>query len=101
MPATTEKSFESVIESHLLANGHVTVEKAGFDSERAVFPEVVLDSIQEAQPKEWAKLEALHGDRTGEQVLTDLCKSVLDNSRYCSRVRRLNVILPPFEGAWP
>jgi len=74
MPETTEKSFESVIESHLLDNGYVRVDKAGFDAERAVFPEVVVGFIRETQPKEWAKLEALHGDSTGEQVLTDLCK---------------------------
>src|SRR4029077_1518710 len=26
------------------------------------------------QPKEWSKLETLHGEKTGDQVLTDLCK---------------------------
>ncbi len=25
-------------------------------------------------PKEWAKLEALHGERTGDQIIGDLCK---------------------------
>ena len=35
---------------------------------------MVLAFIRETQPKEWAKLEALHGDKTGEQVLGDLCK---------------------------
>ena len=46
----------------------------GFDRERAIFPETVLAFIRETQPKEWAKLEVLHGDKTGEQVLGDLCK---------------------------
>ena len=40
----------------------------------AIFPETVLAFIRETQPKEWAKLEVLHGDKTGEQVLGDLCK---------------------------
>ena len=31
-------------------------------------------SSANTQPAEWAKLEALHGDKTGEQILTDLCK---------------------------
>lgn len=39
----------------------------GFDRERAIFPETVLPFVRETQPKEWTKLEALHGDRTGEQ----------------------------------
>jgi len=70
----SEAAFETVIEAHLLANGYTAVAPAGFDRERAIFPEVVLGFIQETQPKEWAKLEALHGERTGEQILGDLCK---------------------------
>ena len=74
MNRTNEAAFETVIESHLLAHGYVSVPAGGFDRERAIFPETVLRFIRETQPKEWAKLEALHGARTGEQVLTDLCK---------------------------
>ena len=74
MKRTGEQAFEAVIEAHLLANGYVSATGDGFDRERAVFPETVLAFIRETQPKEWAKLEALHSDRTGEQVLGDLCK---------------------------
>src|SRR3990172_8195298 len=74
MPEISEKSFETVIEAHLLANGYVSVHRDGFDRERAIFPETVLAFIRETQPREWGKLEALHGDKTGEQVITDLCK---------------------------
>lgn len=83
-----EKAFETIIEAHLMSNGYVTLEGDDFDRERAVFPEVVLAFIRETQPKEWGKLEALHGTSTGEQVLSDLCKwmdssqtSVLTGSR--------------------
>ena len=74
MNRTGEEAFESVIEIHLLANGYVPVARDGFDRERAIFPETVLAFIHETQPKEWAKLESLHGDKTGEQILGDLCK---------------------------
>src|SRR5947199_4503114 len=70
----SEAAFETVIETHLLAHGYISVDPAGFDPERAIFPETVLAFIRETQPGEWAKLEALHGDRTGEQILSDLCK---------------------------
>ncbi|MBN8455306.1 MAG: DEAD/DEAH box helicase family protein [Candidatus Accumulibacter sp.] len=73
-PRHSETAFESVIEAHLLQNGCVPVAREGFDRERAIFPETVLAFIRETQPKEWAKLEALHGDKTGEQILGDLCK---------------------------
>ena len=69
-----ESAFETVIEAHLLANGYVPLPGHGFDRERAIFPETVLGFIRETQPKEWARLEALLGERTGEQVLADLCK---------------------------
>ncbi len=72
--ARTERAFETVIESHLLANGYVAVDPNGFDRERAIFPNTVLTFIQKTQSKEWAKLEALHGDKTGDQILNDLCK---------------------------
>ena len=74
MKRTTETAFESVIEAHLLENGYVPITSEAFDRDRAIFPESVLAFIRETQPKEWAKLESLHGDRTGEQILGDLCK---------------------------
>ena len=74
MKRTSEAAFETVIEAHLLSHGYIPLDPAGFDREPAIFPETVLAFIRETQPGEWAKLEALHGDRTGEQILDDLCK---------------------------
>ncbi len=70
----SEAAFESVIEAHLLQSGYASVAGEGFDRERAIFPEEVLSFIRDTQPAEWVKLEALHGAKTGEQVLADLCK---------------------------
>lgn len=70
----TEGAFETVIETTMLAQGAVPEPAAGFDRERAIFPETVLGFIRATQPKEWKALEALHGDKTGAQVLTDLVK---------------------------
>ncbi len=74
MNRTSEAAFETVIETHLLQHGYVSVPREGFDRERAIFPEVVLAFIRETQPGEWAKLEALHGAKTEGQILGDLCK---------------------------
>jgi type I restriction enzyme R subunit len=70
----SEAAFETVIEHHLLRNGYIAVGRDGFDRERAIFPTAVLDFIRDTQPWEWGRLEALHGAKTGEQVLSDLCK---------------------------
>ncbi|MBI1292238.1 type I restriction endonuclease subunit R [bacterium] len=74
MSRTTELAFESVIEASLLADGYTALSRDGYDRERAIFPEAVLNFIHATQPREWAKLEALHGARTAEQVIGDLCK---------------------------
>ena len=74
MKHTSEQAFEAVIDAHLLANGYESIAGNGFDRNRAIFPETALAFIRETQPKEWAKLESLHGDKTGEQILGDLCK---------------------------
>ena len=73
-PRIAEIAFEIAIERHLLSHGCVSVNRDGFDRGRAIFPESVLGFIRETQPKEWAKLESLHGAKTGEQIITDLCK---------------------------
>jgi type I restriction enzyme R subunit len=69
-----ETAFETVIEARLLQGGYISIACDGFDRDHAIFPDVVLSFIRDTQPKDWAKLEALHGDKTSEQVLTDLCK---------------------------
>jgi type I restriction enzyme, R subunit len=70
----SEGAFETVIEHHLLGHGYAKTDRAGFDTDRALFPETVLAFIRETQPKEWSKLEALHEAKTGEQIIADLCK---------------------------
>lgn len=70
----SEAAFETVIETHLLGQGYVSVKPETFDKARALFPGEVLAFIQETQPKEWARLSSLHGEQTGDQILGNLCK---------------------------
>jgi type I restriction enzyme, R subunit len=62
----SEAAFETVIEHNLPSHGCVSITGDGFDCQRAIFPVVVLVFIKDTQPKEWAKLEALHESITGE-----------------------------------
>ncbi len=73
MSQHTEIAFEIVIVDSLLAGGYEEISCDGFDRERASFPEVVLEFIRSTQPKQWEKLEALHGAKTGERIIQDLC----------------------------
>lgn len=74
MKQTSEAAFETAIEEVLLAQGYVRHTSTDFDSETAIFPEVALTFIEKTQAKVWAKLEALHGEKTGERVLSALCR---------------------------
>ena len=71
---TSEAAFETAIEDILLAQGYEKHNSQSFDRKRAIFPEVALDFIRTTQARTWEKLEALHGDKTGERVLEALCK---------------------------
>lgn len=74
MTRTSEAAFETAIEAVLLAGGYTRVDARGFDRERAIFPDKALAFIRATQGKVWEKLEALHGEQTGERVLESLCK---------------------------
>ena len=67
----TEAAFETVVVDHLLSAGYVPVEDKLFERERAVFPSIALQFIQETQPKQWVKLEALHSDKIKEKTYTE------------------------------
>ena len=69
----SEAAFESVIELELLDNGYSKIETE-FDKKKALFPSEVIEFIRETQPREWSKLEALHGDKTADQIINDLSR---------------------------
>jgi type I restriction enzyme R subunit len=69
----SEGAFETVLVDGLFESGYETLHATTFDRERAIFPEVATEFIRSTQPEQWKKLEALHGEKTGERVLHDLC----------------------------
>lgn len=74
MKTYDEASFETCFSDTLLSNGYETLPATDFDRQRAIFSAVALDFIRTTQAKQWIKLETLHGEKTGERVLNDLCK---------------------------
>jgi type I restriction enzyme R subunit len=71
---TKEIAFEHCLEEVLLHSGYAAIAPQGFDRERAFFPATAATFIRATQPETWAKLEALHGAKTEERVLHDLCQ---------------------------
>ncbi|MCA6510688.1 MAG: type I restriction endonuclease subunit R [Pseudanabaena sp. M051S1SP2A07QC] len=74
MNRTSEQAFENAIADVLLASGYQRHQSKDFDRENAIFRDVALKFIQTTQTKEWDKLAALHGDKTGDRIIAALCK---------------------------
>lgn len=74
MSVTTEHTFESNIEAHLLSHGWVKVSPASYDKKIGLFPDEVIAFVQSTQPKAWAKLVRHHGgdDAARTKFLTRL-----------------------------
>jgi len=74
MKVYNESAFETALTETLLSMGYQAISPDTFDREQAIFPDQVISFIRTTQQKIWEKLAALHGDKTGERVLNDLCK---------------------------
>jgi len=80
----TKPPSRPFLDAHLLNHGFMPVWREGFDRKRATFLETSLAFIRETQIKEWSKREALYGARTGDQMLTDLCKWLDANASFAT-----------------
>ncbi|MEM1126695.1 MAG: DEAD/DEAH box helicase family protein, partial [Bacteroidota bacterium] len=77
MSTHTEAAFETAIEAGLLATGRYEARApSAYDAARALFPEDVVGFLQDTQPKKWAGLEALLGERTTATVFDALGKEL-------------------------
>ncbi|MBN1366534.1 MAG: type I restriction endonuclease subunit R [Dehalococcoidales bacterium] len=85
----TEKTFESAIESYLLnKSGYIKGNNATFDIERCIDTAVLMDFIQETQPKDWQYLLNLQKDRAESVLLDDLCRALNSEHEGCLSVLR-------------
>lgn len=77
MNITTEKTFETAIISSLTESGGWTQgDPAMFDRELGLFPKDVISFIRSTQPKEWEKLEKVHGNTIEAKVIQRLVKEL-------------------------
>lgn len=77
MADSRESVFQQDIINALAANGWRVGDAAGYDRERALYPEDLLEYFKEAHPKQWARFQKNHA-RQSEQVLLDKTVRELD-----------------------
>ena len=70
-----ELHFEKEICAQLKAQGWLHSEgDAGYDAEKALFPEDLLWWVQETQPQAWAKIKAMHNGQSEKKLLERVVK---------------------------
>ena len=89
MADISEKAFETAIEECLVsASRYVKLAPEGYDLELGLFPSVFLAFVQATQPLEWKYLKDLQKDKTGETLLSDLCRALNSEHEGCLKVLR-------------
>ncbi len=74
---TTEKAFESYVETILLEKaGWTRGDLASWDVEKALFPTDVLAFLADSQPELWNKMRALHGAGLEALLIASLLKEL-------------------------
>lgn len=66
---TSERQFETDIESVFLKKGYRKICPTSYRTENALFPEVLKEFISTTQPKEWARYERFYGDRALDKLV--------------------------------
>lgn len=58
---TSEKRFESDIESAFLSEGFRKISRNEYDAESMLFPDILVEFISKSQPKEWQRYTKYYG----------------------------------------
>ena len=73
---TTERAFESAVESMLLEGGWRKGDRAEWDVDRALFPGRVLGFIQASQPELWEQMHDQLGDQLKVMIVDRLVREL-------------------------
>ncbi|QCU77156.1 type I restriction endonuclease subunit R [Citricoccus sp. SGAir0253] len=85
---TTEATFESNIEAHLLSCGWDALPASSYDRDLGLFPEEVIAFVQASQPKAWDTLVARHGgEGTARQRFLKVVADAIDHRGTISVLR--------------
>ena len=83
----TEETFEEAIEHELLTGGgYIKGSPEDFDREFAIDKKILISFLRTSQPKEWEKLENIHGPNIEANVINRIIKVI--NNQGCLEVFR-------------
>lgn len=73
-----EIRFEEAIEDYLVKNEYLKGDSSKYDIKNAIFPDDIVEFIENSQPKNWKYLYEYNGEKTKEILISSLVKE-LDN----------------------
>ncbi len=74
---TSENTFEAAIVQYLVDNGGYTQGNApDYSPELGLFKYEVLKFLQDTQPKNWAKISAIHGENADNRIIQRIYKEM-------------------------
>ena len=73
---TSEKRFESDIESAFLSEGYRKISRNEYDAESMLFPDILVEFISKSQPKEWQRYMKYYGADAKEKLVRRFNDSV-------------------------
>lgn len=73
---TSEKRFESDIESAFLSEGYRKISRSEYDAESMLFPDILVEFISKSQPKEWQRYTKYYGADAKEKLVRRFNDSV-------------------------
>lgn len=76
---TSEKQFETDIETSLLNDGYRKISPSEYDAERMIFPNVFIEFVKNSQAKQWSKYTRLYGDKAEEKIIRRLNDAISMN----------------------
>jgi len=73
---TSEKRFESDIETAFLSHGFTKVNPENFSKENMLFQNILVEFLKNSQPKEWARYVKYYGEKAGEKIVRRVYNAV-------------------------
>ena len=73
---TTEKAFETVVESMLADGGWTVGDRGEWDADLALFPARVMSFVRGDEPELWAQMASQLGDRLETQIVGQLVREL-------------------------
>ena len=77
---TSEKRFETDIETYFLKRGYTRISPSLYDAEKMMFPDILEEFVKNTQPKAWARYQKLYGDSSKDKLVRRIFNAIAESN---------------------